>query len=146
MSATGMVADLRSRPSGSVVILAVAWLVTAGFEELEIRGSGQIRAEVKSFLEVVDVTTKAWELLDSSVFRAAWMTCGYYTAEHFRQFEDAPPLDLESARRLLEPYEGANGAPQRCVAFEWQIQAGLGTGVHHYYAPAVKPVSRFLLL
>lgn len=122
-----MVADLRSRPSASVVcghiIYIIAKLAAVGFENLEIRGSGQIRAEVKSFLEVVDVTRRAWELLDGSVFRAAWMTCGYFTAEHFRQFEDVPALDLESARRLLEPYEGANGAPQRCVAFEWQIQA-----------------------
>lgn len=71
---------------------------------------------------MVDLTRNAWEALPSSVFKAAWMCCGYFGSSHFDQFGGAE-LDFSAAKNLLEPYHGANGSPQRCMVYEWQIKA-----------------------
>lgn len=114
VASLSMHANLRNRPA---------------FEDVSMRASGQLVREVKSWLEIVHISLEAWRQLDRRIFQSAWMLCGYFGEDHMAKFQGedvATVLTFADATKLLSavgPLKGFQGTPQRCVAFEWQIQA-----------------------
>lgn len=105
-----MMRDLRDRPK---------------FSQVDMRASGQLAKAVKSWPEVIDLTLESWKSLPRNVFVSAWLLCGFFDEEHFRQFVGADSVTLAEAKATLhEDFGefGLQGTPQRCTAFEWQVQ------------------------
>ena len=105
------------------------FFVLPGFEEKDLRACGQVRQEVRSYKEVLDLTLRAWRNLDRGVFQAAWVACGYFDYAHMAQFDDK--LDVtahtqSTAANVLADAFSCCGrghwSPQRCTKYEWQLQ------------------------
>lgn len=90
----------------------------------------EVYASVMSYEEVIRHTADAWYELGDNVFQAAWMVCGYFTADHFRGIAGStvkPVETIKSAHEVLEPsgvLEGTTitATPQFCRTYEWRIQ------------------------
>ncbi len=108
-----MVPDLRARPK---------------FSQVDMRASGQLVKAVKSWPEIIDLTLESWKALPRRIFVSAWLLCGYFDEQHFRDFVGADSVTLAEAQATLhEDFGefGLKGTPQRCTAFEWQVQDDL---------------------
>lgn len=117
---------------GFHVSKALDLLHTLGFEELDLRSSGQVATQVRSYIDLLKLTLAAWETMDRAVFQAAWVSCGYFDYNHMKKFDKtikATELDLSHARATLDDAFSICGkgpfSPQRCTRFEWQWQDGL---------------------
>lgn len=100
---------------------------TSGFEDLSLRASGQVAVEVRSHTEVLELTVTAWQSLERSIFTAAWISCGYVDVAHMDLLAPGDTRRIiEEAQTTLSdlftPF-GKNWTPQRCMCYEWQIQA-----------------------
>lgn len=101
-----------------------------GFEDLPLRASGQPDVKVKSTLEILELTLKAWQSLPRSVFAAAWISCGYVSAEDMAVFdpngsEPLQKMTIEEANAFLSDMfseYGKHWTPQRCTTYEWQVE------------------------
>lgn len=85
---------------------------------------------VQPISTILEMTNEAWWNMKKSTFEAAWMICGYFSGEHFREFSsNSPVLTLPEARSVFDP-SGTTGdcsfkpTPQMCTAYEWQLDIG----------------------
>ena len=112
IQAAGMKDDFRSRDE---------------FSSLNLRANGQIQREVANWLQVIEISYKAWTSLERRIFQSSWVVCGYVdpesmvASEHPAQMPSLNEAQQELAE-LFKPYGLAN-TPQRCTTFEWQIEA-----------------------
>ena len=98
----------------------------AGFENLALRSSGQVAAEVKSYRDILELTLKAWKSLDYNTLAAAWVSCGYMDYRHMDAYNAASARELvqDAQTQLSDLFSplGRDWSPQRCLSYEWQIQ------------------------
>lgn len=81
--------------------------------------------------EILEQTKFAWLSLDRKVFEAAWLTCGYFSIDYFKQFRQLQTdgvSTMEEVADCVDPAQVLAGGhilrptPQFCQVFEWQIQ------------------------
>eukprot|EP00435_Cladocopium_sp_Y103_P033811 s1426_g8.t1 len=120
-------ADLRSRPRCLAKLSARGSL---GFENLDLKGSGQVAASVRPAVEIAQMSVDCWFALDRKVFESAWLVCGYFSVQHFESFRGnmAGVDSLEEAVHVVDPADVLGGSslchtPQYCSKYEWQIAA-----------------------
>lgn len=98
-----------------------------GFESKDLRASGQVSMEVRSYHEILLLTLKAWESLERRIFANAWLVCGYFNEDHMKHFADRNDegSDITDAKEDIDTF-GCCGkgpwTPQRCTFYEWQVK------------------------
>ncbi|CAK9082770.1 unnamed protein product [Durusdinium trenchii] len=104
-----------------------------GFEELDIKASGQVAASVQPWVDILKLTNDAWWSLSNKVHQSAWLICGYFDHTHFLECSSSQVAveSLEAAKQLLDPTRilegsGLQPTPQFCTVFEWQLEDGNG--------------------
>ncbi|CAK9114494.1 Uncharacterized protein (Fragment) [Durusdinium trenchii] len=103
-------------------LLCDAW---TGFEDLDIKASGQIAASVQNMRRVLELSLQAWNSIPIRVFQASWIVTGYFESSHFPPI-DQTPSDIGAAQKVLDPAGVSGGSlpgtPQFCHKYEWQVQ------------------------
>ena len=98
----------------------------SGFENLTLRASGQVAVAVKSHAEILALTLDAWRSMEKKVFISAWITCGYINIDEMNLHArgDAQVVVEEAQNTLSDMFTpfGKQWSPQRCTAYEWQVQ------------------------
>lgn len=96
-----------------------------GFEDLDIKASGQIAASVQNMRRVLELSLQAWNSIPIRVFQASWIVTGYFESSHFPPI-DQTPSDIGAAQKVLDPAGVSGGSlpgtPQFCHKYEWQVQ------------------------
>ena len=78
------------------------------------------------YKDIIEVSAKAWEEVSLSTFQAAWVVCGYFTAEHFESASSVVG-SVADAKHYLDPC-GVLGestlvsTPQFCKTYDWRIE------------------------
>lgn len=75
--------------------------------------------------QILELTNEAWWEMPVQTFQSAWMVCGYFSQEHFGQFNQNPVSEAEAAN-WFDPSQTLFGSalkatPQFCTQFQWQI-------------------------
>lgn len=105
-------------------------MVTVHVERM-VSPSLQVLTQVRSLPEILEQTKLAWLSLDRKVFEAAWLTCGYFSIDYFKQFRTLQTdgiSTMEEVADCIDPAQVLAGGhilrptPQFCQVFEWQIQ------------------------
>ena len=99
--------------------------------ERAVSSSLQVLAQVRTISEILEQTKFAWLSLERKVFEAAWLTCGYFSIDHFKQFRNLQTdgiSTMEEVADCVDPAQVLAGGhilrptPQFCQVFEWQVQ------------------------
>lgn len=64
--------------------------------------------------------------MERAIFAAAWVSCGYVDTQHMDlhapgRIQQVVEEAQETLSNLFTPY-GKSWSPQRCMAYEWQIE------------------------